>query len=371
MPKLFPRRRPALFAFCAWAVALPASAAFAQQSTPKVDFGIGASMLDINKVEFGAVTDFLVTQTLSQQDNQDGQLSGYKLTGGVSGLLPHQRGDWLSSMAVKGFYASYKDDQQSRCTFTASTDCVFFPLVDPDPNGTIGLPGGADASGGFFSDWLTDVHREVTHWGGAIEIDLNRNSAPAVSLKDKPAPAEPAPFQWRAGLAVRRLDQKTSLISEDFGFATDPVRLNDSLDTSYYGGYVGFESWRPVGEAFRVKLSGETGLYYAKADYNGAYSATTNLGDNTPLSQSLSLSDSAPAFIGSVNLTFERDFGRATLALFSEAEWISYVPKVLYSDTDLNGGVPFDITGNQNGTALGDGSALTYTIGARLSLNLQ
>ncbi len=72
-----------------------------------------------------------------------------------------------------------------------------------------------------------------------------------------------------------------------------------------------------------------------------------------------------------MNLALERDIGTATLALFGEAEWISYVPKVLYNDTDLNGGVPFDIVGAQNGTALGDGTALSYTVGARLSIPLR
>ena len=47
------------------------------------------------------------------------------------------------------------------------------------------------------------------------------------------------------------------------------------------------------------------------------------------------------------------------------------MPKVLYNDTDLNGGVPFDVVGFQNGTVLGEGSALSYTVGARLSMPLQ
>lgn len=367
------RCRTSLLALSAALFTWPLSAATAQEPAPKLEFGIGWSNLHINDIDFVAVTDFLVTETLDHQENQDGELNGYKLTGELSGLMPHRRGDWLSTWAVKGFYARYEDDQQTRCTFTASTDCVFFPLVDPDPTGTIGLPGGADASGGFFADWHTSVSREVTHWGAALELDLSRYSAPAVSvsMKDKPAPAEPAPFQWRAGLAVRRLDQKTSLVSEDLGLTQDPVTLNDNLDTTYYGGYVGFATWKPLGHALRVRLSGETGLYYAEADYHGSYSATANLGDDSPISQSISLSRSAPAFIGLLNLALERDFGWATLALFGEAEWISYVPKVLYNDTDLNGGVPFDITGSQNGTELGDGSALTYTVGARVSISLR
>ena len=220
----------------------------------------------------------------------------------------------------------------------------------------------------------------MVHWGAAVEIDLSRLSgAAAPSLKDAPgslkdAPvavaAEPVPFQWRAGLAVRRLDQKTALISVDRGFTQDPVTLNDTLDATYYGGYIGFTTWKPLGAGLRLKLGGETGLYYTDADYKGAYTASASLGDDSPIAQSVTLSDNAPAFIGLLNLTLERDFGPATLGLFGEAEWISYVPKVLYNDTDLNGGVPFDIVGAQNGTELGNGSALSYTLGARLSIPL-
>jgi hypothetical protein len=156
------------------------------------------------------------------------------------------------------------------------------------------------------------------------------------------------------------------LFSVDRGPTADPVTLDDDLDTSYYGGYVGFHSVKEIGHVMRLKLSGETGLYYAHTDYEGAYSATASLGDDSPVNQSISLSDDAPAFIGLLHLLLERDFGRTTIGLFGEAEWLSYVPKVLYNDTDLNGGVPFDIVGTQDGTELGEGSAFAYTVGARL-----
>jgi hypothetical protein len=172
-------------------------------------------------------------------------------------------------------------------------------------------------------------------------------------------------------LAVRRLDQDSSLFSVDRGPTADPVTLDDNLDTTYYGGYVGFSAMKPISDRMRVRLSGETGLYYARTDYSGTYTATASLGDNSAIEQSLSLDDSAPAFIGTLGLTVERDYGPATFALFAEAEWLSYVPRVLYNDTDLNGGVPFDIVGFQNGTELGDGSALSYTLGARVTIPMQ
>ncbi len=352
-------------------LSLSISSATAQQAGPRFELGVGWSALHLDDIEFTAVTDLLVTEVLDHQSDHDGQLNGYKFTGELSGLVPHRRGDWLTTVAVKGFYARYEDDQNSRCVFTDDTDCVYFPLVDPDPDGVIGLGGGADASGGFFSDWQISVNRKAVYWGAAVELNFDRDTVQAVSFKDAPAPSESSAFQWRGGLSLRRLTQKTSLFSEDFGPTLDPVTLDDDLGTSYYGGYFGFTTWKPLGEGLRLKLGGETGLYYADTDYRGAYSATANLGDDTPLSQSLALSDSAPAFIGSLNIALERNFGTATLALFGEAEWLSYAPKVLYNDTDLNGGVPFDIVGFQNGTELGDGSAFSYTIGAKVSMPLQ
>ena len=361
-------RQIGLLALYAGLLALPSSMAAAQQPAPALQFGIGASGLHLDDIEFTAITDFFVTEVQDHQSNHDGDFNGYKLTGDLTGLLPHRRGEWLAALAVRGFYARYEDEQQSRCVFTADTDCVFFPLFDPNPAGP-----GASASGGFFSDWRTTVDREAVHWGAALEMNLSRGAAMAApaSFKDAPVEVEAAPFQWRAGLSMRRLDQKSSLISVDFGPTQDPVTLDDNLDASYYGGYVGFSTWKPLGGGFRVKLSGETGLYYADADYNGSYTASASLGDDSPVAQSVTLSDSAPAFIGLLNLVLEKDLGPVTLGVFGEAEWISYVPKVLYNDTDLNGGVPFDIVGFQNGTALGEGSALSYTVGARLSMPLQ
>lgn len=355
---------------------LPLSPVQAQQSggSPSIHFGVGASFLHIDDLEFAAITDFLVTEVQSHQSNHDGEMNGVKFNGGISGLMPHQRGEWLASFAAKGFYVQYEDSEQTRCVYSGTdTDCVFFPLVDPDPAGTIGLAGGADASGGFFADWLTDVERGVTHWGAAIEVNLDSKAGQAapVSLKDAAPPLEPSPFQWRAGLALRQLDQETSLYSVDRGPTADPVTLNETLDATYYGGYFGFAAWKALTPAYRLRLSAESGLYYAKADYDATNTASASLGDDSPVAAAVSLTDSRPAFIGLLSLALERDFGATTLSLFGEAEWISYVPKVLYNDTDLNGGVPFDIVGTQNGTELGEGSALSYMIGARLSVPLR
>jgi hypothetical protein len=341
--------------------------AAAQQPGPKLEMGIGWSALHLDDIEFTARTNAIITEIIDHESDHDGEMNGYKLTGELSGLMPSQRGDWLMTVALRGFYSRYEDEQDSRCLFTADSDCAFIPLIDPDP-ATISL---GQTTGGLGSDWRTNVEREAVYWGAALELDFDRYSAPAVSLKDSaPLPA-PSLFHWRAGLSVRRLDQDTSLRSEDVGLLADPVLLTEDLNTNYFGGYFGFITWKPLDHGLRLKLGGETGLYYADTDYQGSYSSSASLAGPPVGPQSLSLSDSAPAFIGLLNLALERDFGNVTFSIFGEAEWISYVPKVLYNDTDLNGGVPFDIVGVQDGTELGDGSAISYTVGARVRMPLQ
>jgi hypothetical protein len=352
-------------------LATPSGVLAGESDHPKFEVGIGWSFLHINDIEFTAVTDFFVTEVIDHQTDHDGELNGYKLTAGLTGLMAHRRGDWLASVGVKGFYSRYEDEEDGRCTFTAGTDCVFIPIVDPDP-------GIIDSSGGLFSDWFTSTDRSVTYWGAAVELSLTRYSAGGGlkdgggSLKDAPAPvAEPSPFTWKVGLGARRLDQQTDLFSEDLGPTLDPVTLSDDLDTTYYGAYVGFTTVKPIGGDFRLRLSGETGLYYADTEYFGAYTGSASLGTDQPVAESIALDDSRAAFIGTLNLSLEREVGWATVALFGEAEWLSYAPKVLYNDVDRAGGFPFDVNGTQDGTELGGGSALTYTLGARVSVPLR
>lgn len=346
---------------------LELSPATAQQPGPKFEMGIGWSALHLDDIEFSARTNAIVTEIIDHDSNHDGELNGYKLTGELSGLAPTERGAWLMTVALRSFYSRYEDDQQSRCLFTPDSDCAFIPLIDPDPT----TPSLGQATGGLGSDWLTSVERKAVYWGAALELDFDRHSTPAPSLKDPSAIPPPPLFLWRAGLSLRRLDQDTSLTSEDVGLLADPVLLTEDLNTNYFGGYFGFKTLKPLDHGLRLKLGGETGLYYADTDYQGSYSSSASLAGPPVGPQSITLSESAPAFIGLLNMALERDFGTVTLSIFGEAEWISYVPKVLYNDTDLNGGVPFDIVGTQNGTELGDGSAISYTVGARVSVPLQ
>lgn len=360
--------------------------AAAQTTPPTVSLGVGWSALHLDNTEFASVTDFFVTEVIGKTEDHDGQLNGARLSGEIAGLLSRSYGSWQGEAALKGFYSQYESDQSSRCAFSGTdTDCVFFPLFDPNPEGRDPEGTGKkdpsnyapDLSGGFFSDWRTQTEREATHWGVAVEWRFRRGEAlpslkdgTAASLKDAPVAQQSSSFEWRTGLAFRKLDQKLKLTSTDLGPTADPVTLHDDLDSSYYGAYIGFGASRALGWGYRLSLSGETGLYYSDSKYDGKYTATDTLGGG-PISQAISLSDDSPAFIGMLGVSLEKQVSFGTLGLFGEAEWISHVPKVLYNDVDRNGGFPFDTIGAQDGTEIGSGSAFGYTLGARVSIPLR
>jgi hypothetical protein len=372
-----PDQKSAILNLAGAARVFAAGSALAQQQTPQLKLDIGWSTIQLDKTEFTAVTDFFVTDVTGHDEDHDGELNGYRLTGEIGNLLPYDYKGLHTQFAVKGFYSSYESQQNSRCTFTEQSDCAMFPLFDPNPSGRATDDGGKlnptifgpDYSGGFFSDWHTRTDREAVHLGAALELRLDRPAAAPASTKDGSVAVapKPVPFQWRVGVAARKLDQELSLEATDFGPTQDPVTLHDDLDTTYYGAYLGFTTSRELREALRMVISGEAGLYYSDAHYQGRYTASDSLGGGA-ISQSLSLDQSKAAFIGSVNVGLERDLSWGTIGLFGEAEWISHVPTVLYNDTDRNGGFPFDAIGTQDGTELGNGSALSYTVGLRASV---
>jgi hypothetical protein len=348
----------------------------AQETAPAVKAAIGYSALHIGATEFTTVTDFFVTDVEGHVEDHDGSLNGLRLSAEIGGLLHSTGENFQRSYAVKGFYSSYESSQNSSCAWNAGRDCVFVPLFDPDPTR-------ADLSGGFFSEWKTKTKREAEHFGGALEMRLNRldgsqDTKDWGSLKDATTPMA-SPFQWRAGLAARRLSQDTDLYSADFGPTEDPVTLKEKLSTDYYGGYIGFGVHRELGRGLWLNLSAEGGLYWADSAYRGHYSATDSL-DLGPISQSLRLDSDSSAFIGGLNLTLEKDIAFGRLGIFGEAEWISHAPTADYNETDRatpasdpnrGGQSIFDLTGQRTSTALGSSSAFTYTIGAKLTVPLK
>jgi hypothetical protein len=157
----------------------------------------------------------------------------------------------------------------------------------------------------------------------------------------RPEPVHVKPDLYRndyfiIGADVRGIDQTNTLRSS----VGTVFNYKESLDTTYYGGYVGFGGEYSVGFIPGVKNVGglydrlglrtfinfRGGLYSADTDYNGVFTG--------PINSKLSQSTDELAFIGTVSLETRKQIGmRTSLSLWTDYEYISSVPKLKYADT--------------------------------------
>jgi hypothetical protein len=166
----------------------------------------------------------------------------------------------------------------------------------------------------------------VDYWGGQVEFKFARAE-----------PVHTRPDLYRndyfiLGADVRGLDQDNRLRGSDPSIAF-VTAYNETLDTTYYGGYVGFggEYTMPIiggigdGWGLRTFISGRAGLYSAETDYRGRFN---------PIGPCcLSKSDDELAFIGSISLETRKPIGpRSSVSLWTDYEYISSVPEMRYAD---------------------------------------
>lgn len=136
------------------------------------------------------------------------------------------------------------------------------------------------------------------------------------------------------GADIRGIDQDNSLR----GRGTQNFNSSETLDTTYYGGYVGFGGeyrlgflgvgglWDRLG--LRSYYSVRAGLYDASTDYGGRFNP---LDPSSPITH-LSISDDKLAFIGSVSSEHRKQLGpRTSLSLLTDYEYISSVPSMRYA----------------------------------------
>jgi hypothetical protein len=220
---------------------------------------------------------------------------GYRVTGGV-----------------KGFWANVETDDRKGCNGGSSVCTVIDPTGDFTNNsGTLS----------------TKTDRDVDYWGGQAELKFGR-----------PEPVYVKPNFYRndyfiIGADVRGIDQDNKLHSGSGTVFT----YNETLDTTYYGGYVGlggeysFGFLKGVGGFYdrlglRTFISGRAGLYSANTDYDGRFTSGS-------FGSKLSKSNDDLAFIGTVSLETRKQIGqRTSLSLWSDYEYISSVPKLRYAD---------------------------------------
>jgi hypothetical protein len=238
----------------------------------------------------------------------------------VGGGIETALGMWDNSRVtgtVKGFWANIETDDRKNCN-GGPTDCV---VVDP----------GTGAS--FISSTLsTKTNREADYWGGQAELKFGR----AEPVYEKPNFYRNDFFI--IGADVRGIDQDNTLRSS-VGTA---FSYTESLDTTYYGGYIGLggeysfgfiPGVKNVGGIYdrlglRTFVSARAGLYNADTDYNGRFTSA-------PIGSNLSKSTDELAFIGTVSLETRKQIGmRTSLSLWTDYEYISSVPQVRYADAN-------------------------------------
>ncbi|MBM3542950.1 MAG: hypothetical protein FJX44_00355 [Alphaproteobacteria bacterium] len=282
--------------------------------------GGGVQFLTLPDVRFvgrGAPGNF------TRQKNLEGDFwdAGVAGAGGIETALGFW-GNMRVSGAVKGFFANIETDDHTNCRTATCT------VVDP----AFGIA--------FFGPPVlaTSADRDADYWGGQIEFKFAR----AEPVHDKPDFYRNDYFI--AGADIRGIDQDISLRG-NFGGA--PIyTLKETLDTTYYGGYIGIggeysfgfipvigPALKNVGGIYdrlglRTFIQARAGLYSAETDYNSRFAVQF-----TPFNSRISQSNDELAFIGSVSLETRKQLGtRSSLSLWTDYEYISSVPEVRYNN---------------------------------------
>jgi hypothetical protein len=300
-----------------------------------ITFGGGFQYLSLPDIKFTGVGS---AGSFHRQTNSEFADYG----GGLSGAIDTPLGFWNGyrmTGSVKGFFTNVEDSDRTNCP---GNNCV---VIEP-----------TDSFGGVGS-FTTKTDRDVDYWGGQAEAKFGN-----------PEPVQVRPNLLRndyflIGADIRGIDQNNGL----HGRGALNFNYGETLDTNYYGGYVGFGGEYSLGFlgvgglgdrlGLRSYYSARAGLYDASTDYGGRFNP---LGSNLPITH-LSISDDELAFISSVSFETRKQLGpRTSLSLLTDYEYISSVPSMRYA-----GG--FGIT-STHPTRIEDDSA--FSVRSMLRLNI-
>jgi hypothetical protein len=299
-------------------------------------------------------------QAVGQQTNGDGGFSGVRTDARAAKLAEYTLPDgrWLS-FGLAGFYATYGNSVASHCRFTGVSDCAFVNLVDFNPQ--------QENNTGAFGDLHTVTNRDLNYYG--ISVDARIGDVIQGSFKDAGPLRELSPL--KVGLAMRTLMEFSKLNSQD-PLVPDSVHYNDQVDTHYWGGFIGFEKNMPIAPFWWFNIDATAGLYYTDTQFCGHYSGYVFDVFNGYVGETgnLTLNTTNTSFIGTIRLALSRDIGRATFGVFGQAEYLSYVPGIMYNNNDQAGGSPFGIRGTQVGTHIMSDDSFNYTTGLSLAFKL-
>lgn len=268
-----------------------------------ISVGGGFQFLSLPDIKFVGVG-----STATRQQNSDFDQYGGVGGGAIETRLGHF-GNTLVTGQLRGFFANMDEDYGRICW----SGCV------------VANPGGPSIDN--FGYLNTRSHRDVDYWGGAAEAKFW--SMETVQVR---------PNLYRndyfiLGGEVRGIDQENGLRSSDRSGAT-VFTYSETLDTTYYGGYVGIGGEYSLGflgvggitDRFGLRsfISARGGIYGVETQYRGAF---TQGGVTSPVASS----EDDVAFIGTLSLETRKQLGpRSSIGLYTDYEYISSVPEMRY-----------------------------------------
>ncbi len=299
-------------------------------------------------------------KALGQVTNGDGSTDGWRtdvrLGNFAQAVTPE---GYLLSFGFSGFFANYQNTTKSHCMYSQTTDCAIVNIFDFDATQANNTGPGGDLN--------VSTDRNVNYYG--VAVDFRPGTWAAEGFKDGPPVQELSPI--KVGVAMRGLDETAKLTSID-PLVSDPVKYKETLNTHYYGGYIGVDRKQPLGDGWALNFDATAGIYYTDTQYQGRYSGYTPYvgGGTVTFVQdfgAVNASQDKGSFIGTMRVGLDRELGWGKVGLFGQGEYLSYVPRVAYNNNDQAMPLSWPIAGTQVGTRLKSDDAFNYTTGLSLS----
>jgi hypothetical protein len=308
---------PAAMLFGAALLVTPAAAQDYVTSTSggtRIWAGGGYQFLSLPEIQF-------TERKGRRQDNTEKDFwdIGGSAGGGVETSLGYW-GDFLVTGTVKGFWSDVGTDRLMPCSGTGKCK-----VIDPTGANT------------FVSSSLnTKSDVDGDYWGAQAELKFGTGAQQEVK------PEVYRNDYFIVGFDVRGIDQDRKIHSSSGTVFT----LNETLDTTYTGGYVGFGGEYSFGFVpvvgkwlkgqgglldrlgLRTYLNATAGLYNAETDYSGRFTG--------PATTRLSTSDNELAFIGTLSLETRMPLGsRTSLSLWTDYEYAGSGGTTRIEDDDV------------------------------------
>lgn len=317
------------------------------QTAPTVSMDVGPSLLVMEHSDILTTVDdvaFRVDTPISTDDERHIGLGGRVALEGLD-LLGQQ-------FALLGSASHVSIDYAEQCVSTAPNYCAVNNLFDlRGDDQTLDSGRGGQA--------LSETDRSISQ----LDLRAEWRSPDLAGDGDQALSA-----RFALGVSAQTLDQTADIdgrITLADGTTRATFDYDEEITTRYFGGYVGLDLAHRAPGGWLFEFGGRGGVSAAHTDYDGVYTAASDLVGIYNYVQRRRLEDSGAAFLGEVETSIGRDFGGWTFALYGRGSYISRVPVVRYNNDDVD-----DVRGDQQGAELDFTSALGAEVGARIVLPL-